>query len=159
MATISVPKLRWIKYGVLVAGLILAALTGWNLVALIYPPAIFVREAHYVLTYSALGWGALVVGVAFVADVVVDGGAWCRGLCPGGALYSLLGQPAVMRIRVDEAHCTKCRRCEKVCPMGLDPTSEPGGECDRCGLCQRECRDDALRYRFGPPFVKSRERR
>lgn len=156
---LKAPWLRWLKYGVLAGGLLLAILTGWNLVALIYPPAILVREAHYLLAYSSMGWGAVVIGVAFVADLVVDRGVWCRGLCPGGALYSLLGQPAIVRMTVDDARCTRCRRCEKVCPLGLDPTQAPRGECDRCGLCQRECRDDALRYRLSSPFERSREQR
>ena len=153
---VKAPWLRWAKYGVLACGLLLAALMGWNLVALIYPPAIFVREAHFLLAYGAMGWGAVVVGGALVADLVVDRGAWCRGLCPGGALYSLLAQPALVRIRLDDERCTRCGRCEKVCPLGLDPTTEPGGECDRCGMCQRECRDDALRYRVGLPFRRLR---
>jgi NapH/MauN family ferredoxin-type protein len=153
------PWLRWVKYGVLVAGLGLVALTGWNLLALIYPPAVLTREAQFVLAYGAMGWGAVVLGGAFVADLAVDGGAWCRGLCPGGALYSLLAQGAIVRLSVDEARCTKCERCGKVCPLGLDPVARPGGECDRCGLCQRECRDDALRYRIAAPFARDRERR
>jgi ferredoxin-type protein NapH len=151
---VRAPWLRWVKYGVLAGGLGLAALTGWNLVALIYPPAILVREAHYCLVYGAAGWGAVVVAAAFVADLVVERGAWCRGLCPGGALYSLLGQPAVLKLRVREDRCTRCERCLKVCPLGLDPTAAPGGECDRCGLCQRACREDALQYRVAPPFAR-----
>lgn len=159
-ATLRAPWLRWVKYGVLAAGLGLAALTGWSLVALIYPPAILVREAQLLLLHGAAGWGAVVVGGAFALDLFVDGGAWCRGLCPGGALYSLLATPAPLRMRFDEERCTRCDRCGKVCPMGLDPTSELGGECDRCGLCQRECRDDALHYRLGlPAFVTARQRR
>jgi ferredoxin-type protein NapH len=144
---------------VLAAGLALVAATGWNLLALIYPPAVLTREAHYALAYGALGWGAVVVAGAFVADLAVDRGAWCRGLCPGGALYSLLGHTAVVRVSVDEARCTRCERCGKICPLGLDPVARPGGECDRCGLCQRECREDALRYRIALPFARDRERR
>lgn len=154
------PWLRWAKYGVLAAGLGLVALTGWNLLALIYPPAVLTREAQYALAYGAMGWGAVVMAGAFVADLAVDGGAWCRGLCPGGALYSLLAQGAVVRVSLDDARCTRCERCGTVCPQGLDPMVERlGGECDRCGMCQRECRDDALRFRIAAPFARDRERR
>lgn len=153
------PWLRWVKYGVLAAGLGLAALTGWNLLALIYPPAVLTREAQFALAYGAMGWGAVVMAGAFLADLAVDGGAWCRGLCPGGALYSLLARAAVVRVSVDEARCTGCARCGKVCPLGLDPMEgRPGGECDRCGMCQRECRDDAIRYRIARPFARDHER-
>ncbi len=145
------PWLRRFKYGVLVAGLILAVLLGWNLLALIYPPAILVREGHYLLTYGTLGWGAALLAVVLVGDLLVDGGIWCRGLCPGGALYSLLARPALLRMQLDEERCTGCNRCQKVCPLGLDPTDSPGGECDRCGLCRRECRDSALDLRFALP--------
>ncbi len=148
---ISLPWLRWVKYGVLGAGILLAASVGWNLLALIFPPAIIERETLFLISYGMLGWGALFVLGAFLVDLFVDRGAWCRGFCPGGALYSLVGRFAPLRIDVDEDRCVACHKCNSICPLGLEPESGADLECDRCGLCQTACKSNALTYRIRIP--------
>lgn len=148
---ISLPWLRWVKYGVLGVGILLAAFFGWNLLALIFPPAIIERETLFLISYGMLGWGAIFVLGAFVVDLFVDRGAWCRGFCPGGALYSLVGRFAPLRIDVDEDLCVACHKCNEICPLGLEPEAGADLECDRCGLCQTACKSNALTYRIRIP--------
>jgi ferredoxin-type protein NapH len=50
---------RRLKYGVLLAGLLLSTLTGSVLVAAIYPPAIIGRELYYALALGGFGSGTL----------------------------------------------------------------------------------------------------
>jgi len=148
---LSLPWLGWVKYGVLASGLLLAAFLGWNLLALVFPPAVIERETLFLITYGMLGWGALFLLGAFVADLFVDRGAWCRGFCPGGALYSLVGRVAPVRIDVHEDRCIACHKCNEVCPLGLEPETGADLECDRCGLCQTVCKSNALTYRIRIP--------
>jgi len=157
--TVSLPWLGWVKYGVLAVGLLLSAFLGWNLLALIFPPAIMERETLFLISYGMLGWGALFVLGAFIADLFVDGGAWCRGFCPGGALYSLVGRAAPVRIDVHEDRCVGCHHCNEVCPLGLEPESGADLECDRCGLCQTVCKSNALTYQIRMPGTRSHEER
>ena len=77
-AVLSIPHLRWAKYGVLAGGALLAVLTSMNILVIFYPPAIFERQAYYWLTYGTVGWGAIFLAAALLADVFVEGGVWIR---------------------------------------------------------------------------------
>lgn len=49
---------------------------------------------------------------------------WCRYLCPLGALLTLVGSRALLRIRLPLRECVGCGRCTVSCPHGLDPLQE-----------------------------------
>ncbi len=85
--------------------------------------------------------------------------AWCRSACPLGALYSLLGRFAPLRIRVKEKKpgSEHCSRCTIYCPMGIQVSEEytkPGKrsvdhpDCTRCGECIETCSRRILRLGF-----------
>ena len=84
---------------------------------------------------------------------------WCRILCPLGALYSLVGQFARLRIWIDLDHTTNnpCRLCSRRCPMGIDVTDDyvvkrkrsvDHPACTRCGDCADRCPHDVLGLGF-----------
>ena len=76
--------------------------------------------------------------------------AVCRYLCPGGALYSLLGKFRVVRIRRKPSECIKCVKCDDVCGLGLKPMVDlTGMECNNCTACIAVCPTDALTLSFG----------
>jgi ferredoxin len=69
-------------------------------------------------------------------------------MCPGGALYGLLGWKRLLRVKLDAKACTGCRDCEPACPMGLNPVTQSASiECDNCGVCLHHCSDKALLYK------------
>ena len=75
---------------------------------------------------------------------------FCRYLCPLGAIYGLFNRFALLGMTFDENRCVGCRKCETVCPMGIDPKKQfDSAECIRCGRCQKACPTDALHLRFG----------
>jgi len=80
--------------------------------------------------------GVLVVGSVFVRDL------WCRYLCPYGALVGLLGRLAPFKVERDEATCTGCQGCTKVCPAAL-PVHRlqrvASVECTSCQDCVVAC--------------------
>ncbi len=67
---------------------------------------------------------------------------WCRYLCPLGAVLALLNTISPFRPRVNAERCVSCGRCERACPIGIDPvrdnTTHP--ECVRCFACVDVCR-------------------
>ncbi|HPC81920.1 MAG TPA: 4Fe-4S binding protein [Thermoanaerobaculaceae bacterium] len=82
-----------------------------------------------------------VVGALVVASVLVRD-AWCRYLCPYGALLGLLGRLAPLRVERDAATCVDCRACTKACParIPVHAASRVGNvECSGCQDCVAAC--------------------
>jgi len=136
------------KYVVLAAGLVVAGILGLPLFALIYPPAIISRMAHGLVFGTSIVGGLVLLGVIVAMEVFVSPRWWCRTMCPGGALYGLLGWKRLLRVKLDANACTGCRDCEPACPLGLNPVTQSATiECDNCGVCLRHCTDKALFYK------------
>ncbi|MHB1006700.1 MAG: 4Fe-4S binding protein [Chloroflexota bacterium] len=84
--------------------------------------------------------GAFLLVIAVVSLAVPN--AWCRYLCPYGALLGLLGVFAPVTIRRDESRCTGCGRCARACAEGIrvdksEALSTP--LCTRCLDCVVVC--------------------
>jgi polyferredoxin len=72
--------------------------------------------------------------------------AFCRFLCPLGALWGLAGKVSVIRMRVDDS-CIRCGRCREVCPVDIAVNEEPNSaECIRCGKCIDICPVNAVHH-------------
>ncbi|MCP4695469.1 MAG: 4Fe-4S binding protein [Gammaproteobacteria bacterium] len=142
---------RRIKYLVLAVGLLLSAFTGSVLMAAIYPPAIVGRELYYVIALSGFGTGAIFFVLTLLFDLLVSRRGFCRYLCPGGALYVLLGWFRILRIQRKVEDCNDCAKCNAVCEFGLDPLRDDfGQECNNCTACIAICPTDALVFKFKP---------
>ena len=137
------------KYAVLAAGVTLAAVTGLPIFSMFYPPALLSRTAHAVIFGTSVV-GMLTILMLMVAfEVFVSPRWWCRTMCPGGALYGLLGSVRPLRVTLVADRCTACKLCHPACEEGLNPVAESSGmECDNCGACVRDCPDRALVFRL-----------
>jgi len=151
------------KYVLLGLGLAASLVIGLPVLGYVYPPAIVGREAHNGVTvlfdraeagifgFSTAGltiasW--FLLGIALI-EIGFGPRLWCRALCPGGALYALLGRFRIVRVERDAESCTACGQCVVACEMGLSPmTDKTGMECDNCGACVTSCNDDALGFRL-----------
>lgn len=152
------------KYVLLVTGLIISAVVGIPVLGAFYPPAVLGREISHLTAsfFSVLSDYPVVTGISFsglfilgiiIAETFVSRRLWCRYVCPGGALYSLIGMGRAVRVHNDLKQCTHCTECVQVCPMGLNPmkTQSPGIECDQCMLCLNTCPPGSLTLQFGLP--------
>jgi len=136
-----------LKYLVLAVGLMLSALTGSVLVAAIYPPAVIGREIYYAIALGGFGVGAVFFVVTLLFDLLVARRGFCRYLCPGGALYSLLGRFRPFRIQRLVEECNDCVKCNAMCEFALDPMRDGfGQECNNCTACIAVCPTDALTF-------------
>lgn len=139
---------RRIKYLVLAIGLVLSMIFGSIMVAAIYPPAIIGRELYYVIAQGAFGSGAVFFILTIIFDLMVARRGFCRYICPGGALYSLLGRYRLLRIQRVVEQCNDCKKCNVVCEFGLDPLQDGfGQECNNCTACIAACPTDALTFK------------
>ena len=138
---------RRLKYVVLAVGLIVSALTGAVLVSMIYPPAIIGREIYFAIALGGFGAGLLFFILTLLFDLLVARRGFCRYVCPGGALYSLLGHFRIFRIKRIVENCNDCAKCNAVCEFGLDPLRDNfGQECNNCTACIAVCPTDALTF-------------
>ncbi|HJO75633.1 MAG TPA: 4Fe-4S binding protein [Rhodospirillales bacterium] len=143
-----------IKYGVLALGVIGSAVTGSVLVAAVYPPAIIGREIYYAVALGGFGAGAVFFLATLLFDLLVARRGFCRVLCPGGALYSLLGRYRLIRIRRIVEDCNDCAKCNAVCEFDLDPLRDNfGQECNNCTACIAICPTDALTFTLRPADI------
>ena len=135
----------WIRFAILGAVLGGSSALGLQLAALVYPPALLARTAYRLAFGLGLGGGATVVVAVWLFDTVISRAGFCRSLCPGGALFSLLGVASPVRVRRVASSCTDCTVCDVVCNLGQRPMSDlVDAGCDRCGRCVAVCPTRAL---------------
>jgi polyferredoxin len=69
---------------------------------------------------------------------------FCTTVCPYGYLQGMLGDGHTLLVHYrDEGHaCIECKKCVRVCPMGIDIRESPFQiECVHCGECIDACRE------------------
>jgi len=138
---------RRTKYLVLGSGVIISVFLGSVAFAAVYPPAIVGREIYYAIAQGGFGAGAVFFLLTILFDLMVARRGFCRYLCPGGALYSLLGRYRLFRIKRIVETCNDCRKCNVVCEFNLDPMHDDfGQECNNCTACIAVCPTDALTF-------------
>jgi ferredoxin-type protein NapH len=136
-----------LKYWVLASGALISIPTGAVVFANIYPPAIIGREIYYAIALGGFGAGAVFFLLTLGFDLLVARRGFCRYVCPGGALYSLLGRYRLLRIKRNATQCDDCHKCNSACQFGLDPMRDDfGQECNNCTACIAVCPTDTLEF-------------
>ena len=158
---VDVP-LRAAKYGLLAFFVhVVAGMPAPLLAAFIASDYNRIADVKMYLFFARAGAATLVVLAALAAASVVVQGAWCRCLCPYGALMGVFARFSPVKVRRDAANCTGCGLCDRVCPARL-PVSKSAAvasfECTGCLDCLASCpARGALsvgtkRRRFGAPL-------
>ena len=78
---------------------------------------------------------------------------WCLGLCPHGALYTILGYFKLLRVVNDKSKCIRCNVCLRVCPLRLQiqkATKHEHASCTICLLCLAKCPRNSLTIKLLP---------
>ena len=70
--------------------------------------------------------------------------AFCRFLCPLGAIYSLFNPISFFGIKVDSRKCNGCGTCVRECKMDVKKVCDR--ECVQCGDCIGKCPTGAIGY-------------
>lgn len=137
-------------------------LLGFFLVIVLQMPAsaieAFMRSPYGLVTdvkmlnfFRFAGTGTLVTVLVLAALSMLVQNAWCRYLCPYGALMGLASLASPFKVRRDPEKCIGCGRCSKVCPAALpveSASSVRSAECTACLDCVLSCpAAGALRFR------------
>jgi len=92
--------------------------------------------------FRAMGTtAAIVIAILLVASVFVKN-AWCRYLCPYGALMGLAALVSPARIRRNPDLCIDCAKCARACPAALPVDTNltiRSAECSACMQCVTVC--------------------
>lgn len=99
-------------------------------------------DAHLLTFFLHPSATALAVLAALAAATLLWRNAWCRWLCPYGALLGLLSLACPTRVERNEESCTHCRRCSRACPSGIavhEKTRVRTPECLGCARCVDAC--------------------
>jgi polyferredoxin len=112
-------------------------------------------------------WGGQQTGVSILITLVLYGPvlmyvfgrrAWCRHLCPIGALLRVFSMVRPAKVRLVNDDCIGCGTCNRVCDMEIDVLGELNnyGEvrstnCIVCFECTDECSQEAIAYTFRRP--------
>lgn len=81
--------------------------------------------------------------------------AFCRFVCPLGAIYSFFHPVSFFGVKVDPNRCTHCDACVHHCPMDIRKVGDR--ECIHCGTCSEICPVGAIH--FGIRDVKRGDKR
>lgn len=73
--------------------------------------------------------------------------AFCRFLCPLGAIYGFFAKVALLGVKVEESRCTDCGRCVAHCKMDIRHVGDH--ECISCGECMDVCPTKAIQWKGG----------
>ena len=81
--------------------------------------------------------------------------AFCRFICPLGALYGLFNRFSIVGVKVDTVRCNGCGACVRHC--GMDVKSVGDSECIQCGKCMDHCSQGAISLKAGKITLKGND--
>ncbi len=81
--------------------------------------------------------------------------AFCRFLCPLGAIYGFFARFALIGVKVEEPKCIHCDLCVRRC--GMDVRRVGDHECIHCGECIDVCPTQAISFKAGKITLHANE--
>lgn len=137
------------RYWFLALALLVSAVAGVAAFEWVSPIAMLHRELIY-----GVGLGLTAALAIFVFDALVLRHGWCGHLCPLGAFWAIVGRAGQVKVAFDDASCTRCGDCVKVCPeprvlhfgQAAARAMIASGECTGCGRCIAICPESSLRF-------------
>ena len=81
--------------------------------------------------------------------------AFCRFICPLGAIYSLFCKVAILGVKVDDSACIHCDACVRHCQMDVKKVGDH--ECIHCGSCMDICPVNAISIKAGKVVLAAPE--
>lgn len=135
-------RLRWVKYGVLAVTVGMTAFSGRLVFRTLNPWTAYAHlSAGSQLLADGFTAGLVILVLTLVSSAVIER-AWCRYVCPLGALLALISRVSGTTVARSDHTCVHCRRCDRTCPVDIkieavEEVASP--ECLACGQCVSSC--------------------
>jgi ferredoxin-type protein NapH len=149
--SLQVPRWSYlIKYGLLAGGFFSLLLSGWSFLQWFTPLPLLTRGLIPIFRPGLiLQAGTAIFVLSILFTVVSDKRAWCRYICPTGAMLSVFSSFKQVEVGVDDGKCIQCLRCEEECVMGVREIGagnrfSGGNECIACLSCHDACPANAI---------------
>jgi NAD-dependent dihydropyrimidine dehydrogenase PreA subunit len=136
-----------VKYGVLLASMLLAIFFTFPVVCLLCPVLWLTAMPAF---WTVMGF---MLVFAIVLPLMTKKRWWCQ-ICPLGAFFAILEKISIFRVRINRDRCDRCMDCVHECRMYaltakyVDNTGKPNEDCIRCGRCIEVCPEKAMDVYF-----------
>ncbi len=111
-----------------------------------------IQRAGQVPFVPLLFWTTAVFFLLLALWSARKGRPFCGTLCPVGTFLGLFSRSSLLSVGFSGEGCTRCGKCETVCPQECISPAEGRIDADRCVLCLRcvdSCPGGALALSFG----------
>ena len=110
----------------------------------VYVYGVYANGPFCVFFTAYVEWASLIscFGVLLISIILMN--AWCRYMCPEGAMLGLLARRAAWQINRNDK-CIHCHKCESVCPVDcITEGIRDRATCLYCARCVDACPVGAL---------------
>jgi ferredoxin-type protein NapH len=143
----SLPRwTRYLRYAVLaVLVFVIPYVTRENWFSKLCPAGTLMGGVPWVLMnpdirsmVRSLFWVKIAILLFFVTTATMVKRPFCRAICPLGAIFSLFNKSSFLQLAWDPDSCTRCGKCQAICPVDIRPDRNPTDpDCLRCLDCTR----------------------
>ena len=145
-------ELKWLRYGIWAAFVIVFVLGIQWAVALLAPYSAYGRMVEslrhpYLTTVIVAGVTLIVI----VALSLKGGRTYCNSICPVGTTLSFFSRFAMFRPVIDTSKCVNCGLCGRKCKAQCIDTKNHKidySRCVDCFDCLGNCNAGAIKYKF-----------
>jgi polyferredoxin len=113
-----------------------------GIVGFLQAPYNVAADAKMLALFTSPSTTTVVVVLVLAGLSLLVKSAWCRWLCPYGALLGLASVLSPLAVRRDPSTCNDCRACTRACPSGIvvhERRRVWSPECTGCLSCVAAC--------------------
>ena len=113
------------------------------------------QDSDYLSMLGSLFTWKFILFVTIVVFCIFAYRAFCRFICPLGAIYSLFNRFSFFGIKLNRDACTSCGKCVTKCKLDIKHVGDQ--ECISCGECIDVCPTKAISFKGPKIFLAPNE--